>query len=122
MFRNLGIKFLIVANTTSVSSCDTGNTFVLSKLIRHRVYRTFNGKSWLLLTILLNSEYEIYRLKFLQICKYIVLNFYIKKICQRITTLKEESVIQFTVSHKNCMMCWKWPPQLSTKICKCNSA
>jgi len=53
MFRTVGIKFLIVANKTSVSSYDTGNMFMLSKLIRHIVCKTFNGKSWLLLTILL---------------------------------------------------------------------
>ena len=50
MFRTFGIKFLIVVNTNSVSSNDTGNMFMLSKLIRHKVYRTFNGESWLLLT------------------------------------------------------------------------
>jgi hypothetical protein len=62
MFRTLGIKFLIVANTTSVSSYDTSNTFMLSILIRHKVYRTFNGKLWLLLAVLLNLEHEKYRL------------------------------------------------------------
>ena len=87
-------KILIVVNTTAVSSYDTGHTFMLSRLMRHKVYRTFNGKSWLLLTILLNLEREIYRLKFLQICKYIVLN------CQGIKMLKEESVIQFITSQK----------------------
>jgi len=85
MFRALDIKFLIVVNKNCVSSYDTGNMFMLSKLIRHKIYRSFNGRSWLLLTNLLNLEHEIYRLKFLQICKYIVLNFYIKfitcKIC-----------------------------------------